>query len=364
MAYVLKNIENVKISSNEIFNRFTLNRNFEKLLQNDKDLERLKFDIVSGRIRPFVEGAGYEKNDLIWYICKSPLSGKRELFLLRSTISDNIHTPEMKIIDGQITFEDSGWLDVLDLYTILNNNFNGHIDSYIVNRLNTEHQFDSRYHRYGTLRESNLSSEILLTDISNIDKNRKTLHFPYMTGFMEENETILNGQYRIWDCGILEYNVLFRLGYRGDKFDLNGNQIDVVTCNDLQLSNYAYYGGEDGQNIFNRTDISSESDYVFINDRIEVNHDDFVNSYSSTIRFPVPFMDTNYMAFSSVGRIEEHDMDAATIDEGRNSLTFANKYAESIVPVYIAFQNAEMKNAYRAGLVQNSFQCQFVGRWR
>lgn len=351
MAYVLDNIDNVKVSSNEVFNRFTLNRNFEKLLQNDKDLEKLKFDIVSGRIRPFVEGTSYGKNELVWYICESPLSRMHELFLLRSTISDNIHTPELKIIDGQITFEDSGWLDVLDLYTLLNNNFQGHVDSYIVNRLNTEHQFDSRYHRYGKMSEENLSSEVLLADIGNIDRDRRYLHFPYMTGFMQEDDTILNGYYRIWDCGVLEYNILFRLGYRGDKFSLNGNELDVVTCNDLTLSDYAYYSGDDGQNIFNRTDISSENDYVFVNDRIEVNHDDFVNSYSSMITFPIPFMDTNYMVFSSVARIEEHDMDTATIDEGQNALTFANKLEGGITPLYIVFQNKDMQNAYRAGLV-------------
>lgn len=46
---VLKNINNIKVSSNEYLVKYTFWRNFKKLLENDIDLDSL-YEAISGSI--------------------------------------------------------------------------------------------------------------------------------------------------------------------------------------------------------------------------------------------------------------------------------------------------------------------------
>lgn len=366
MGYVLQNIDNIDVASNEIFNRFTLNRQFKKLLENDLRLEELKFSIADGKIRPFVKGTLYKKNDLIWYITESVRSKHKELFLLRSAINDNDHEPAMKIVDNDITFEDSGWIDMFEFYTLLNNNYESHIDAEIINKLNTDHQYTSTYHKYGKIDETELSTKILLTDLSNIDHDRQFVQFPYETVFLEENHIIQNGFYRKWDCGLIEYSLVFKLGYTGEKYKIGQNEFDEVRCNTLVLTNPDEYLAESDQTIF---EVSSDTsnpnlDYILINNTVETNHHKFVNTYSSKIEFPVPFVDSNYMIFTSDTRNDEYNIDEQSIDAGKNTLTFTNRELTSITPVYITYNLENPDNLYKNGLVVNNFTCSIIGRWK
>ena len=74
MDYVLdKNFE-IRNSSNEVLNRYTVNRHFSKLLENDKRLNDLYETVVNAGsgIRQFVEGTAYKKGELIWIVLDIP----------------------------------------------------------------------------------------------------------------------------------------------------------------------------------------------------------------------------------------------------------------------------------------------------
>jgi dihydroorotase len=110
--FSIKNINNVYNAPNETLNQYTINRNLVKLYENDKKMNELKEFISLNNIKTYIPNYAYKKNDIVWFKTKSPLTNKNEVFILRSIISDNIHTPEAKINEKNIiTFEESGWMD-------------------------------------------------------------------------------------------------------------------------------------------------------------------------------------------------------------------------------------------------------------
>jgi hypothetical protein len=58
---------------------------------------------------------------------------------------------------------------------------------------------------------------------------------------LEPDNTIVNGYYRKWDCGLIEYDIIFKLGYTGNKVEHNGFYFDEVKCNTVELSDSRYY---------------------------------------------------------------------------------------------------------------------------
>lgn len=82
MNYVVKNIENVNNSSNEVITRHTINRNFEKLLKNDIALSELANSTDSNKvgIKGWQEGMSYNLGDIVWF------TEENRIFLLRSNI--------------------------------------------------------------------------------------------------------------------------------------------------------------------------------------------------------------------------------------------------------------------------------------
>jgi hypothetical protein len=86
------------------------------------------------------------------------------------------------------------------------------------------------------------------------------------------------------------------LGFTGNKIERNGIYYDEVKCNNIDLSSSDYFMEENDAKIFN---ISSDSEPIFINNVVEINHNEYINTYSSQINFPIPFINENYMIFGS-----------------------------------------------------------------
>jgi len=175
------------------------------------------------------------------------------------------------------------------------------IGRYFNSMMVEDHENNVSYHRYGEMRLSNIDDFILKGDISNIKEDREHLFFPYETHFLKKDNCIKYGQYRKWDCGVLEYDVVFQLGYTGNKIIYNKISYDEVCCNTLELSDDRYYNEETDKDILSCNE--SEKNTVIFGDHIEKNRNDFVNSYSSTMKFQEPFKDNNYMIFGSDIRI-------------------------------------------------------------
>lgn len=346
-------------SSNEIINQYTINKNLEILYKNDKKICDKKTNIFIKRIYDYIPNHPYEKNDVVWFKTKSPLTNKNCIFILRSSISNNIHIPEPKITEKNIiSFEESGWEDCQDFGTYLQNGISSYIQLEFVENIAKKHQIDDNYHRYGKIDIENLPNILLKKDLSNIDINRRYFHYPYETVLLPEDGVILGGQYRKWDCGLIEYDLIFRLGFTGNKIERNGVYYNEIKCNTISLSNSDYFMEESDAQIFN---LSSNMEPIFINDVVETNHNEYINVYSSQINFPVPFIDEKYMIFDSQFVNYCQDIENKTIGSNLNTLTYTNRTKTSICPIYITYT----KDIYtKTALIHNNFHCQIIGKWK
>ena len=118
--YVIENIEHIDASSNEIINRHTINRNFLKLLENDKALAMLMNspEINKNNIKAFYNGNPYSKGDLIWFKSYSD-EGTPVLHILRSLVDGNTNYPTKTTIDKVESYESSGWKDEYEYGTAI-----------------------------------------------------------------------------------------------------------------------------------------------------------------------------------------------------------------------------------------------------
>lgn len=72
----------------------------------------------------------------------------------------------------------------------------------------------TRYHKYGAVSEETIDEKILKADISNASRRRERAFYPYRTiSILKEqpelSDVILDGYCRVWDCGLLEYDITY-----------------------------------------------------------------------------------------------------------------------------------------------------------
>jgi hypothetical protein len=69
----------------------------------------------------------------------------------------------------------------------------------------------------------------------------------------------LNGHYRLYDCGLIEYDIVYRFGYIGRE-KIDGYKTDVLRCNNLKIDmtkyNSRYFNDEESYNMFNNENIN------------------------------------------------------------------------------------------------------------
>ncbi len=379
MEYVLDNTSEIRNSANELLNRHTINRHFTRLLANDIKLNQLYEDVqsIGSNIRQFVEGTTYNKNDLVWIVLDTlGHPNQKSLYLLQSLVDKNTTTPYLVRTDvNQYSFEPSGWRDKNEYTTIYESTLSAQIMQEFVQYIDTYHQFEIDYHKYGVLDGTveQFETKILRKDLSNIDPNRKNVFFPNKTIKLEPDNVILNGCARQWDNGLLEYEILFRLSYSGIEV-IDGVEYEVLSCNSLDLSetalkengidvsidNKKYFNDADAYKIFAQQ-CDSE---IKIGTTIQKNRNDFANAYSGTIKFPIEFADTNYMIFNSDVRCQERNIQHQTIDHGANALVFTNKTTTSMTAVYVLVPIIPSNGGRKSGLISNSFHCQVIGKWK
>jgi len=238
------------------------------------------------------------------------------------------------------------------------------LSSYILNVFNsnieTFHNLVESQHKFGSLTESQDydDTKLLKRDLSNLDPSREHTQFPYETVILSSNNVIMDGLYRKWDNGILEYDIVFKVGYYGETVDINGTEYNVISANNLVLENPDFYLSSDDAEIFN----NKEYNTLKINDMYQVGLNSFSNSYSGRITFQQPFLDKNYMVFHGDVVSQERDTSTPTIDTGANSMTFTNKNESYLDAIYVVYPKT--KDVRNFGLVSNSFHCHIVGRWK
>ena len=388
MEKFLEHVYDVEVGVNEIVTPETVNRNVEKLLENDAALAGAVVSAFDGmgiseyRARP----GGYMYGDLVWYRRGS------DLYLLKCLIDGN-ETPPSKAFaqGGDPDFRRYGWKDeneVLQLSALgMEAQLQRTIDGFV-----SEHDADASMHPFGRVSSAEsdpdyVGGKFLARDMSNADPSRKALFFPFVTGHFA-TDSVLDGVYRLWDDGVLEIDMVFRVGFRGldrsrayDVTLLSANDVafrQSPTANRRSLQyqeNDRYFYSADDMSIFVRRD-GEESQ---IEGTRQGNRNDYVNAYFADLDFSGKifdrdgnqvngFSDVDYMVFAADTLSQDRNMENRAANPGSNAMTFCNKTRQSLTAVYITtpedgHYGDRGYNARNGGIVANSFTCKLVGRW-
>lgn len=366
----------IDVASNEFFLRATINRNLEKLLKNDILLASKIEEYGTGSefsIECWKYSRIYNKGDAVVYIEFN--SNKTEilnLYLLRCIRDNNTEEPSYEIVDNFIReFKKSGWEDTNPLFALYNStdkkiNLSTFIDYSISNKFYLSHEADIEYHKFGELSSTaELSSKILLNDMSNIADNHIGPKFAYEVFLINENN--LCGVGKKWGNGVIEYDLTFSLNgtsHIEKEISENGEIIDkifykvnsfVPLSNDL-INNDDYFLSAADYNIFT---IKGNKAIYEVNGIEQANVSHVVNTYHGSIVFPIPFIDTNYMIY-----VSNSTKNMSGKSQSPNTITFANRQKESITAIYVIPNYSNLDKIEEVLLENNLFQCQIIGKWK
>lgn len=411
---IIRNVDNVKVATNELLINSVLNRNFRRLIENDQRLFPYTSDgRTRYRVMPYVPGKSYSKNELVWFvdyylspqnerkyqeeyeelkniaafkevqIDKDDLEELNEkyytvtLYLLRSLKNNNDSFPKREIVNMVPRFDASGWHNENEFGSIYTDYFEDFTAYTLSTQLERMHEKVAKFHKFGQLSSfQNLDDKVLLADMSNISPDRRYLLFPGVTEELEPDSTILGGSKRVWDTGYIEYNIEFKLGGNGTTSQVYGQDGSLVTVQNLvanylslrnrsdfttpydQYDNRRYYYQDSDADIFVVDSNSSTNS----NEITQNNINSKVNVFSGTIHFDKehPFLDTNYCIFAEKSPcVVLQGSDTPTTNV--NSLVFANKSRQSVTAILIVpTYNGDIPKI----LYDNVFRCQVCGRWK
>lgn len=363
---------NIAVAPNELYIHYTINRNLEKLLANDNTLiEKLnKYSIGDlGGIQPYRKDYVYDKGDIIVFVDKDGTKVKN-VYLLESLVDNNDLEPEYDIVNGFVSdFTKSNWKNLNEFYSIYNSddetiNLSNFLEYAISSNFHLSHEIDEKYHRFGEINENTIDEKLLKKDFSNVDDYRKRNFFSYETKKVEADN--FSGFYKKWGNGVLEYDLTYCLGenlkvektINADGSIVTTNYMNVnslIPLSSDEFNNDDYFMSEDDYLIFNKNGSTTKYN---INGIAQTNTTGQVNTYHGTIIFPIPFVDTNYMIFTS-GRTRNEIGQT----QSPNTMTFTNRKKESITAVYV-IPNYNGENIENVLLRNNVFQCQIIGRWK
>lgn len=299
----------IDVAPNEYVTKYSFNRNFEKLLSNDFYLYskygagRREEDISEvstlARAQTYNAHKTYDEGEYVFYkISKSDT----KFYILRSNAIANTHKPTVRksLLTGDLHVVNSDYWTILGITSEKGNSrAKDEADAYLVEKKSSfqqSHEMNTEVlsaHPPGQL-SMQKSSKAFLT-LENIEEDRKSFFYPsYLQSFVADS-TVYSGYMRKWDNGLLEYDVIFRLGYISSDSD----GVDVLCANNVAVSrrnnSFMYFKSGEDYNIFNR----GGDGYAVTNTSRQLNLNTQMNAYAGKIRFIEPFKDLNYMVFTS-----------------------------------------------------------------
>lgn len=368
--------KNIAVASNEMFLRATINRNLEKLLKNDLVLARIIEHYGTGSefsIQIYKETRVYAKGDVVIYPeYNRDMTDILNVYLLQSIIDNNANEPAYEVVDKFIrNFQASGWEEINPLFSIYNSNvsksdISSFLEYTVGDKFHLSHELNLEYHKFGELSSvESLSAKLLLNDMSNISDSRDDLFWPYETGSVEAGN--YTGTYKKWGNGILEYDLTFCLGDSVEvekTIDNSGNikatpylkANSFIPISSSAFNNDDYFLNAESYRIFNKV---GTSDKYNVNGIAQTNINKQVNTYSGTLRFPIPFADNNYMIFTSSTTGDKQGR-----SQSPNTFAFANRTKEFVTAVYVIPNYNGVEDLSEVILKNNVFQCQIMGRWK
>lgn len=367
---------NIAVASNELFLRTTINRNLEKLLANDVYLYSKISSIGSDNlfsIQLYRETKSYSKGDVVLYMEYADEAKTRidNVYILQSLIDNNENRPTYDYVDAYLKdFTNSGWQEPNPFFSLYQStddeiNLSSFISASVDSKFHLSHELDLTYHRYGQLDYDTLSSKLLLNDVSNIADEREELFWDYEVSKVSDRN--FNGFCRKWGNGVLEYDLTFCLGdeMKQVKTIKQDGTIEVnnflkvnslIPLSDDTFNNDDYFLDTDAYYIFNKS--GSETQYVK-NGIAQTNVTDQVNAYHGTLKFPIPFIDTNYMVFANGFNKQPNGF-----VQSPNAITFLNRKLDSITCLLVIPNYNGVTDIEQLILSRNVFQCQIIGRWK
>ena len=379
--------QNIHVAVNEQRNNIhVINRCLAKLLDNDKKLLELYTTMLGSlQIQPYDIEQTYHENDLVWFANGS------DLYVLRC-ISQNSTYP---ILDPKtFSFEESGWQNEIEYAHLLKIGADRLLQAQVKDMV-LNHSLDQNYHKLGKISYEIASPDYVESKLLNrnlgfqppyigkLRSNRKNMHFPYQTFSLQSDASILKGCYRRYDCGLIEYDIIFKFGMSNGREDTTKGEKNVLSANNVVLnsfntvldagasSTYAdnskYFFGQSADifKIYNDSERNSST----VGPNLQKNRNDIVNTYFAEIKLPQMFYNTNYNVF--ISDVLSQTSDGKTLNPSPNVMTVCDKAPGSFKVVYVTYPladqtsfNIEGKNTTSGGLAANSFQCQVVGRWR
>ena len=410
---IIHNVDNVKVSSNELIISSVLNRNFRKLFENDANLFPMTRNNNRYRIMPYDPNKVYSKNDLVWFVdyYLSPQNEKAyieeyeklsslaafqevdidvnsvkelknkyytvSLYLLRSLKNNNTSFPKREIVNMIPMFDASGWKNENEFGTIYTDYFEDFTAYTLSIQLEKMHETVSEMHKFGKLSSyENLDDKVLRTDLSNISPDRKILLYPRYTYQLEEDATILGGWERVWDTGYIEYDIDFQLGNNGSSYQVYNSDGSLRTEQTLEANyfslrektgfvsdydkydNRRYYYQDNDADIFKVGNDESLSSYGIVQNNVNGKLNVFVGTINFDRRFT--FIDTNYCIFTEMFPCVSTNS-SNILEPNVNRLVFANKSRQSITAVLIIpTYNGDNPKV----LSDNRFKCHVCGRWK
>ena len=406
-------LNNVDLAYNEVITNTSLNRNFEKLLSNDvyliekAETEYSKIDFIG----EYVPGHTYNKGDVVIYIEERYDEKKNadgdtirsvhtveNLFILKSLIDNNDNKPEYEIVEGLYYFNASGWKNENNIGSVFftqeednedtgrfkdKTNLNQYLEPNISSDLYLGHEINKEKHRFGELSyktgdDNDISNKILLKDFSNINPNRKYYFWPGNTypisrlmNLAASSTGILpESTFRYWQNGIIEYSfayvftsneivVLDDAGNRAtSSIELYPNTLHIDSSvgnpdSSDYNENYKYFNSPADFQIFKQNGSGLMQEYGQTRQK---NVLPYQNVYSTTLKFPIEFLDLNYMTFNmSVSKNN-------TSRQSVNAITFVNKTRKSISPIFVV-ANPDSEKLEDSVLIKNTkFYCQIIGK--
>lgn len=365
----------VTVAQNEPTINQVMNRSLSELLANDYQIDELNKIVFSQlNITDYQPGKAYDAGDLVWY---KNVRGKT--FLLQCTKQNNTTEPATS---SDAMLKVSGWENQNKNLTILDYGIREMLDS-LSQETMSYHENDKEYHPFGkiSLDEESvdyIGNKLLQKDMSNINSRRTSIFFPQQVKRLDYGEVIVNGFKR--DFGkIIEYDIILKLANSstidpsaerslfGSTQQLSANNVTFELFSGLSKQaidyqqNKNYFKTVSDMNIFQPPSEGKSQCGM----SIQLQRNDYVNTYSAKILFPTPFADLNYMVFSNT--ILSQSIGQKTMVPSQNDIAYCDKTRQSITFIDITFPNPSKfgdvgYNSSNGGLVSNSFHMKMIGQ--
>ena len=289
----------VDVSLNEYVTKYSINRNFLKLVENDKSLSaEIDAKLDEGLVHSYILGKTYSRGNCVFY--KTTVDSQ-SLYLLCCDAEDTTSQPPQTYLNkaGDIVVRSSDDWKIVGIPHGMEASPRDYALEYVNSNKQqflSAHQDNTALSAHPTGPLGMKQSSIAFTTLENIKEDRRTFFYPNQFRTLNADNTIIAGYMRKWDNGLLEYDVVFRVGSAGEFSDdgqalISANNLEVYHRN----QNFLYFKDNADFKLFSQ----SNGYHITTNGTKQVNLNTNINAYFGEIQFPEEFMDLNYMVFTS-----------------------------------------------------------------